>query len=137
MAAGLQIQPQEVASMHTLRNAAITMALLAGIGTAQNYGHIQERERGVIDRTQNDLRAASDFERHNGKQIGRYDNAERQLSDFDRDLTRGHFDQGRLDHAIDSLKDVVDHNTLDPTNRDALMHDLADLRIMRDDHDRR
>lgn len=103
---------------------------------AQDAGQAQERERSVVDRTQNDLRAASEFERHKGKEISRYENAQRHLSDFDRELTRGHFDKGRLDHAIDDMKDVVNHNTLDPTNRDALRNDLADLRILREDHDR-
>lgn len=123
--------------MHTLRVTIAAAALVAGTAIAQDLGRIADRERGVIDRTQNDLRTASDFERHNGKQISRYENAQRQLSDFDRELSQGHFDAGRLDHAIDSMKDVVDHNTLDPSNRDALQHDLADLRIIREDHDRR
>jgi len=121
--------------MHTLKVIAITAALFSGIAMAQD--HIQERERGVIDRTQNDLRTAAEFEHHNGKQTGRYENAQRHLSDFDRDLTRGHFDRGRLNQAIDDVSDVVDHNTLDPSNRDALRHDLTDLRILREDHDRR
>jgi len=120
--------------MHTFRIVIAAAALLAGTAMAQDIGRIQDRDRGIIDRAQNDLRASAEFERHKGKQVDRYENAQRQLSDFDRELTKGHFDKGRLDHAIDSMKDVVEHNTLDPTNRDALRSDLADLRIMREDH---
>jgi hypothetical protein len=50
--------------------------------------------RAVIDRTQVDLRRAEDFERGNGKQVSRYDNAQKHLSEFDRNFTRGHFDKG-------------------------------------------
>lgn len=123
--------------MRTLITAMAAAVLLTGAAMAQDPGRIQDRERGIIDRTQNDLRTSAELERHKGKQIDRFENAQKQLSDFDRELTKGHFDKGRLDHAIDSMKDVVDHNTLDPTERDALRSDLADLRIMREDHERR
>ena len=87
--------------------------------------------RVLVDQTQNDLRTAAEFERHNGKEISRYENAEKHLSDFDREYRKGHFDKDKLDTAIDDLKNVVEHNTLDPQGRDALMDDLQDLRIMR------
>jgi hypothetical protein len=89
--------------------------------------------RVTIDRTQTDLRRAQDFERQHGKEVSRYDNAQKHLSDFDRDFTRGHFDKGKLNTAIDDLKNVVDHNTLDPQDRDALTADLRDLRVMREE----
>jgi hypothetical protein len=126
--------------MHTLRVMIATAALLCGFAVAipaQEFGRgIQERERSVIDRTQDDLRRAADFERHKGKETSRYEHAQTHLSDFDRELTRGHFDKGRLENAIGDLKDVMDHNTLEPAARDALQRDLGDLRVMRDDHDR-
>jgi hypothetical protein len=87
--------------------------------------------RETIDHTQQDLRRAQEFERQHGKEVARYDNAEKHLSDFDREFTRGHFDRGKLDTAIDDVKNVVDHNTLDPGDRDALVADLRDLRVMR------
>ena len=89
----------------------------------------------MIDRTQDDLRRAGDFERHNGKEISRYENAEKHLSDFDRELTKDHFDKGKLDNAIGDVKDVVKHNTLDPESRDALRRDLSDLKILRAERD--
>jgi len=70
--------------------------------------------RILIDRTQNDLRRAEEFERHKGKEISRYDNALKHLSDFDRAFTKGHFEKDKLDSAIDDVKNVVENNTLDP-----------------------
>jgi len=87
--------------------------------------------RAVIDRTQADLQRAEEFERQHGKEVVRYDNAQKHLSDFDRNYTRGHFDKDKLDTAIDDLKNVVDHNTLSPADRDALVADLRDLRMVR------
>jgi len=127
--------------MHAAKLMIAAAALLSGLAVAipaQEAGHrIEDRERNLIDRTQDDLRRAADFERHNGKETSRYENAQKHLSDFDRELTRGHFDKGRLDDAIGDMKDVMDHNTLAPEARDALQRDLGDLRGMREDHDRR
>jgi hypothetical protein len=83
---------------------------------------------------QSDLRHAEDIERGKGKELSRYENALRHLSDFDREITRGHFEKGKLDTAIEDVKNIVDHNTLDPESRDALRSDLRDLRLVRSDH---
>jgi hypothetical protein len=111
-----------------------TAVLLCGITAGVSA---QERTRGVIDRTQGDLRQAADFERHHhGTEVVRYENAQKHLSDFDRELTRGNFDKGKLDTAIDDVKNVVDHNSLDPADRDTLRADLSNLRAVREEHDR-
>lgn len=91
--------------------------------------------RALIDRTQSDLKRSVEFERHKGKETTRYDNAQHHLSDFDRELARGHFDKGKLDEAIEDVKNLADHNTLDPELRDAIAADLRDLRVMRAEHD--
>lgn len=88
--------------------------------------------RGLVDRTQSDLRAAADLEHGNDKQRDRYKNAQGHLSTFDRHLTKGHFDKGELNKSIDSIKDILDHNVLQASSRDALMRDVDDLRIARD-----
>jgi hypothetical protein len=54
------------------------------------------------------------------------------LSEFDRDLRQDHFDKGKLDTAIDDLKNVVKNNTLESHDRDSLASDLSDLRTLRD-----
>jgi hypothetical protein len=93
-----------------------------------DYGHL----RGLVDRTQSDLRNASSLESEGGKQRDRYRDVQKSLSDFDKHLAKGHFDKDDLDHCIDHLKSVLDHNTLQATSRDALMHDIDELRIARD-----
>lgn len=93
-----------------------------------DYGQM----RGLVDRTQSDLRSALQLEPEGAKQHERYREAQKSLSDFDKRLSKSHFDKGELDKCIDRVKDVLDHNTLQATSRDALMHDIDDLRIARD-----
>jgi hypothetical protein len=122
----------------------VLLLLAAGVVFAQipdpGYGSAPplsaQFARGLVYRTQIDLRHAVDFERHHGlgKEVARYENAERHLSDFDRRMTRGHYDTGKLDIAINDVKNVVEHNTLDPNERDALSNDLMNLQEMRLHH---
>ena len=87
--------------------------------------------RGLIDRTQADLRAASELEHGNDKQRGRYRDAQEHLSNFDRQITRGRFDKGQLDRSIDNIQGILNHNILQARSRDALMRDATDLRVAR------
>jgi len=82
-------------------------------GRGRDYGDL----RGLIDRVQSDLRAASDLE-HGNKQRDRYHNAQDNLSKFDRSLSKGKFDKGALDHSINGVKDILEHNTLQGSSRD-------------------
>jgi hypothetical protein len=91
-----------------------------------------DRARDLVNRVQDDLQRAEDFTRNNQKERVRYENVQHHLSEFDRDLRRDHFDKGKLDDAIDNLKDVVKKNTLEGHDRDALAADLSDLRTLRD-----
>jgi len=109
----------------------VAALLLAGLSLAAQGMD----PRALIDRTQQDISRSLEFERHKGKEVVRYDNAQHHLSEFDRELTRGHFDKGKLNQAIDDVKNLVDHNTLNPELRDDLTADLRDLRVMRAEHD--
>ena len=91
-----------------------------------------DRARELVDRVMADLEHAADFTRNNEKERERYSNVQHHLSEFDRELRRGNFDKGKLDAAIDDLKNVVKNNTLGPRERDALASDLSDLRTLRD-----
>lgn len=110
---------------------AILAFALTGAGwtlQAQNF----DQARALVDRVQNDLARAEDFTRNNEKERVRYENVQHRLSQFDRDLRRDHFDKGKLNDAIDNLKDVVKKNTLEAHDRDELARDLSDLRTLRD-----
>ncbi len=111
---------------------------LAVAGWAQ-YAQFPEA-RNLIQRVQEDMRRSADFARQtpaihkDKKQIERWDNAQRSMSNFDRNLSKGKYDKGELDGAINDLKNVVDHNTLASEDRDALNRDLGDLRQFRANH---
>jgi hypothetical protein len=105
--------------------------MLTGAGWVLQAANF-DRARDLVTRVQDDLQRAEDFTRNNEKERVRYENVQHHLSEFDRELRRDHFDKGKLDDAIDNLKDVVKNNTLEGHDRDALASDLSDLRTLRD-----
>jgi hypothetical protein len=107
---------------------AITGSGLALLG--QDYG----RARDLVSRAQNDLQRASEFARKKEKERERFQNAQHHLSDFDRELAKGHFDKGKLDDALEDIKNVLKNNTLESGDRDTLTRDMADLRTLHDLH---
>jgi hypothetical protein len=131
-------------SLRGLQSVVLTLGLLCGAGVAlqaqaPGYGPGPEYPapyggglRGVLDRTQNDLKVAEESEHNKPSQMDRYEHAQGHLSSFDRKLTKGKFDKGELDKSIDSIKDILNHNVLQASSRDALMHDLDDLRAARE-----
>jgi uncharacterized membrane protein YccC len=108
------------------------LLLASFAGSFLTYGQERRDARDLVDRVQEDLQRAADFTRNNAKERERYHNAQHHLSEFDRQMRSGHFDKGKLDDAIDDLKNLVQNNTLESRDRDALATDLADLRVMRD-----
>jgi predicted nuclease with TOPRIM domain len=109
----------------------VLMCALTGAGwllQGANFDHA----RDLVARVQDDLQRAADFTRSNQKERSRYENVQHRLSEFDRELSRDHFDKGKLDDSIDNLKDVVKNNTLESHDRDSLATDLSDLRTLRD-----
>ena len=97
---------------------------------AQHYRDYTDA-RSIVQRTQDDLGALRSQGPRNDKERERVDNARKHLSDFDRNLSHNKFDKDRLDSAIDDVKNVVENNTLEGRDRDALTADLADLRRVR------
>ena len=95
------------------------------------YGDQYGDMRGVVERTQSDLREASQLSRKKGDERSRYENAQRHLSTFDRHLVKGKFDKGEMNDAISNVQKIIDKNTLQASSRDALMRDISDLRSVR------
>jgi hypothetical protein len=93
-----------------------------------------ENVRDTVQRAQDDLIQVRGQGTRSDKERERLDNARKHLSDFDRNLSKNRFDKGRLDSAIDDVKNVVENNTLEAHDRDALSTDLADLRRIRAMH---
>jgi hypothetical protein len=131
-------------SLKSLQAVVLTLGLMCGGAVAlqaqgPGYGHEYPAPyggglRGLVDRTQNDLHLAEESQHNKDNQRERYQHAQGHLSTFDRKLTQGHFDKGELDKSIDSLKDILDHNVLQGSSRDALLHDMEDLKVARDRH---
>lgn len=103
------------------------------------YGEHPYEEQGpmrlqnLIARTQTDLRDALAYATSD-KQRDRTRDAERHLSDFDKRLTQGRWNHHDLHDAIESVQNVLDHNTLNAADRANLRHDVEDLKIARDRH---
>lgn len=126
--------------------AALSCGLVVGGGVPllaapayQDYGRGYEHEglRHLIERTQQDLQMAAESGNSNHDQRQRYQDAQKNLSDFDRHLTKGHFDKDKLDHVIGDVQAVLDHNTLMAQSRNALLQDVTQLREARARYDSR
>jgi len=91
----------------------------------------RENRPDVLQMVENDLRNAAVHSSFSNKEARRYDNALRHLSEFQARLSRGSFDRGSLDRAIDDLNNVVRHNPLDYREREMLIGDLNRLREFR------
>lgn len=121
-------------TMFSRRAVAKTLVFGGLAGTAMSvFGQEYGRARDLVGRVQEDLRRAADFTATKPKERDRYRDVQRKLSEFDRDLSHGHFDKGKLDGAIDELRDVMRSNTLESHDRDTLAADLSDLRTLKDD----
>jgi len=115
----------------------LILLLAATLCSAQNIPYPAARD--LIARVQTHLKRAADFGNHGDvkkvkrdeKEIERYRNAQKKASDFDRNLSKGKFDKGELDSLIGDLKNVIEHNTLESQDRDALTDDIRDLRDFR------
>lgn len=121
--------------MKVLKKAGAIVALgigLTAIGSAKFDRNVDFSEiRGVVDRTQTDLQTAANREQ-GSKERDRYHNAQSHLSNLDKELSKGHYDKGKLESAIKEVQNVLNHNTLQVSVRDALMRDVTDLKIARD-----
>jgi hypothetical protein len=97
-------------------------------GTAFPRDHSRDwgELRGVVDRTQSDLQAASGLQ-HGDKQRARVQHAQDDLSKLDRKLVKGKFDKEAFEHSLGAIKSILNHNTLPVSGRDALMRDLSQL----------
>jgi hypothetical protein len=98
-----------------------------GLATARDRARDWSGLRGVVDRTQSDLQAASGLQ-HGDKQRARVQHAQDDLSKLDRKLVKGKFDKEAFAHSLGAIKAILDHNTLPVSGRDALMRDLNELK---------
>ncbi len=93
-------------------------------GAQQARGDVVDRVLGDLDRAQNSGYSAYREQKH-------FDKARRDLLRFRDNWSRGRFDRGRLDSAIDNVHHLVDSRRLPPREREMLSRDLYALREFR------
>lgn len=104
----------------------VALLLMAG----PVFGQERHEER-LFATIQADIRHTEGYTRMKGKERERVDNVLRHLSDFDSQYQRGKFDKGKLDEAIDDLKNLAENNAMSSEDRRLLMDDLGRLREFR------
>ncbi|PWU08590.1 MAG: hypothetical protein C5B51_07610 [Terriglobia bacterium] len=85
----------------------------------------------LINRVMSDLDQAARRAHLDGHEAKHFDEVARSLQEFDAQLSRGKFDSGKLDHAIDNLKHLVEAERVRGRDRDMLARDMNDLRALR------
>ena len=122
-------------------------AIVAGVAaSAQVYGPYNNRPyndrdgrydrsyRGermdILGRVQSDIDRALSFPFRGGERRS-LEHARRDLFDFQRDLSRGRFNKGHLDSAIEHLQKVVDHRRIPYELGSTLQNDANRLRDFR------
>lgn len=110
--------------------------LFSTILAAQGF-YSPSQDRVLFNRVRTDLDRAASYPYASRSDRKRFDDARRDLFDFESRLDQGRYEKKELDHAIDRIQNVVSHNSLDPRDRGALDEDLRhmrDYRAFRDDH---
>lgn len=132
-------------SSHLVKNLAVAGLLLGGLALHAQDWRYQDpgyyrgdyragdpNMREPLDRVWADLdRATRDMYYLSGGEMRRMNHAREEMSEFQRKWERGHYDKGELNDVIGSIQKVVDHNRLQPRDRDMLVGDLYRLRDFR------
>jgi hypothetical protein len=116
----------------------ITIALAGGIAAnAQQYDRpygdrdYARRDRSLFDHVRADLDRASGYPYSSRDDRKRFDEARRELFDFESRFDQGRYEKHHLDEAINRIDRVVSHNSLDARDRGALEEDLRRMRDYR------
>ncbi len=97
-------------------------------GNGYGYGY----DRGdAVQRTLYDLDRAYSNSRTDHHERGKFEEARRNLMAFQDHWSRGDFDKGKLDEAIENVHHLADSHHLDPRDRRVLEQDLFALRDFR------
>lgn len=94
------------------------------------YGYGRNQD-SLIQRVLSDLNIAAANARLDGHERKHFDDAFRQLEQFDDRWARGKFDSGKLHEAIEDLEHLANADRVSGRDRDMLARDLQDLRQFR------
>jgi hypothetical protein len=121
--------------IHSVLLSAFAFLALGATGFAQYYQspafQNPNQDRALFNRTRADLDRASAYAYQSRSDRKRFDNARRDLFDFSTRFDQGRYEKHELDHAIDRIQDVLNHNSLDSRDRGSLDEDLRRMRDYR------
>ena len=86
------------------------------------------QDRSLFDHARADLDRASAYPYASKGDRKRFDEARRELFDFESRFDQGRYEKHELNEAIDHLQKVVNENSLDPRDRGSLAEDLRRMR---------
>ena len=95
-----------------------------------------ERVDALIDQVHSDLNQGYDHWKLRNGDRERLNKAEGKLRSFAKDWEHGKFDKGDLDDSMGTIQKVLNDNHLSGAPRDALSHDVDQLRHMGEAYDR-
>jgi hypothetical protein len=90
------------------------------------------QDRALFDHVRMDLDRASKYPYASRADRRRFDEARRELFDFESRFDQGRYEKHELDEAIDRIQRVVNENSLDARDRGALSDDLRRMRDYRE-----
>jgi len=121
--------------LKTSRRAFLWSTMLPAIALGPRLVYAQyiynPEHRRPVDATIHHLQEIAARNTYSGREQKRYDHALTHLSQFAERIHNGHFDKGKLDDAIDDVRNVVNNNPMDDRARAILNRDLAELRRLR------
>jgi len=118
----------------TLATASALLAIPAFGQYDRPYGDrdYARQDKSLFDRARADLDRASAYPYASKGDRKRFDEARRELFDFESRFEQGRYEKHHLNEAIDHLQKVVNDNSLDPRDRGALADDLRRMRDYRE-----
>ncbi len=90
------------------------------------------QDRALFDHARMDLDRAAAYPYASRADQKRFDEAKRELFDFQSRFDEGRYEKNHLDSAINHIQKVVESNSLDPRDRGALSDDLRRMRDYRE-----
>lgn len=109
-----------------------SILLMASTLLAQSYQSPYGQDRALFEHARGDLDRAGSYPYASRGDLKRFDEARRDLFDFESRFEQGRYEKHELDHAIDRIQAVVNGNSLDPRDRGALGEDLRRMRDYRE-----
>ena len=113
-----------------MKRISLALILLAGTVAAQPY---PDRRYGAPPRGEVFERAQADLSRAAQRSYDRrrIEHAQREIGNFQRKLSFGHFSNRDLDKAIGATDNVVRRGAIAPPDRDNIYRDLEGMRAFR------